>query len=70
MVLRPPSPAGVAKVDDGFLTKGAAHIEPTPGGSPDVVPCPDVVPFVDLALIAAICFSVVSFIIGQPKLQR
>jgi hypothetical protein len=27
-------------------------------------------PLLTIALIAAICFSVVSFIMGQPKLQR
>ena len=39
MVLRP-QPCRRGKVDDGFLTKGAAQIEPTPGGSSDVALCP------------------------------
>jgi hypothetical protein len=47
VVLPPPGPAGVGKVDNRFLTKGASQTEPTPGRSSDVVLCPDVVPFVD-----------------------
>lgn len=35
-----------------------------------VVLCPDVVPLLTIALIAAICFSVVSFIIGRGVKPR